>query len=128
MSVISAFPGGGKTVLDGDTATSLNGLLKGNGSKVSVAAAGTDYAPPAQAAAVNLPLSGWTQNEASVTQTVTVTGMTATTNIIVSPDPDSFSDWSKNKVRCAVQGYNALTFQGDTMPESDLTANVLIVG
>ena len=48
---------GGVTEIDSTTPTSLNGILKGNGSTVQAATAGTDYmAPPAIATA--LPSSG----------------------------------------------------------------------
>ena len=48
---------GGLTEIDSTTPTSLNGILKGNGSTVQAATAGTDYmAPPATATA--LPSSG----------------------------------------------------------------------
>lgn len=48
---------GGLTEIDSTTPTSLNGILKGNGSTVQAATAGTDYmTPPATATA--LPSSG----------------------------------------------------------------------
>lgn len=48
---------GGLTEIDSTTPTSLNGILKGNGSTVQAATAGTDYmTPPATATA--LPASG----------------------------------------------------------------------
>lgn len=40
--------GGGITSIDDNTPSSLTGLLKGNGTDVDVAVAGTDYATPAQ--------------------------------------------------------------------------------
>lgn len=47
----------GLTEIDSTTPTSLNGILKGNGSTVQIATAGTDYmTPPATATA--LPSSG----------------------------------------------------------------------
>ena len=50
---------GGLTEIDSTTPTSLNGILKGNGSTVQAATAGTDYmTPPATATA--LPASGTT--------------------------------------------------------------------
>ena len=42
---------GASGTIDATTVTTFTGLLKGNGSSISVAAAGTDYATPAQVAA-----------------------------------------------------------------------------
>ena len=47
----------GLTEIDSTTPTSLNGILKGNGSTVQTATAGTDYMTPA-AQATALPTSG----------------------------------------------------------------------
>lgn len=74
------------------TTTSINGLLKGNGSTVQQAVAGTDYAKPSNTVYATLLATGWTFeafNDGPVSQyvarqTVNVSGMTAAATAIVS--------------------------------------------
>ena len=89
--------------------------------------AGT-YAAPAEAKIVSLAIANWTGEAAPFTQTITVEGMTAASNIIVAPAPTSLDAYGSAQVRCTEQGANSLTFSCDSAPESDLTVNILIVG
>ena len=104
-----------------------SGLLKGNGSGgVSAAVKGTDYAAPSVGVSATLTASGWNAN--AKTQTVSVAGVTATANCIITAAPDSYMAYAKAGVRCTAQGAGTLTFACETVPTADVAANVLIVG
>ena len=72
---------------------------------------------------VTLTSSGWSSNS----QTISVSGMTATLDIIVSPAPASWESWGKAGVYCSAQGDGTLTFECREKPTSSLTANILIL-
>ena len=103
------------------------GLLKGNGNGgVSAAVKGTDYAGPSVGVSVTLRASGWNAN--AKTQTVSVAGVTATANCIITAAPDSYMAYAEAGVRCTAQGAGTLTFACETVPTADVAANVLILG
>lgn len=66
----------------------------------------------------------WTSNQ----QTVTVSGVTSSNYVIVSPAPASYDDYCEAGIYCSAQGTNSLTFKCDTAPSSSLTVNVMIIG
>ena len=104
-----------------------SGILKGNGAgSVSAAVKGTDYAVPSVGVSVTLRASGWNAN--TKTQTVSVSGVTATVNLIITAAPDSYMAYAKAGVRCTAQGAGTLTFACETVPTDNVAANVLIVG
>ena len=104
-----------------------SGILKGNGAGgVSAAVKGTDYAAPSVGVSVTLRASGWNVN--AKTQTVSVAGVTATANLIITASPDSYMAYAEAGVRCTAQGAGTLTFACETVPTADVAANVLILG
>ena len=104
-----------------------SGILKGNGAGgVSAAVKGTDYAAPSVGVSVTLRASGWDAD--AKTQTVSVAGVTATANCIITAAPDSYMAYAKAGVRCTAQGAGTLTFACETVPTADVAANVLIIG
>ena len=104
-----------------------SGILKGNGAGgVSAAVKGTDYAAPSVGVSVTLRASGWDAN--AKTQTVSVAGVTATANCIITAAPDSYMAYSEAGVRCTAQGAGTLTFACETVPTEDVAANVLLLG
>ena len=104
-----------------------SGILKGNGAGgVSAAIKGTDYAAPSVGVSVTLRASGWNAN--TKTQTVSVSGVTATVNLIITAAPDSYMAYAKAVVRCTAQGAGTLTFACETVPTANVAANVLILG
>lgn len=104
-----------------------NGILKGNGAGgVSAAVKGIDYAAPSVGVSVTLRASGWNAN--TKTQTVSVSGVTATVNLIITAAPDSYMAYAKAGVRCTAQEAGTLTFACETVPTADVAANVLIIG
>ena len=104
-----------------------SGLLKGDGAGgVSAAVKGTDYAAPSVGVTATLSASGWDAN--AKTQTVSVAGVTATANLIITSAPNSYIAYSEAVVRCTAQGAGTLTFACETVPTADVAANVLILG
>ena len=75
---------------------------------------------------VTLPASGWNAN--TKTQTVSVSGVTATGNLIITAAPDSYMAYAEAGVRCTAQGAGTLTFACETVPTDNVAANVLILG
>lgn len=71
-----------------------------------------------------LTVAGWSNN----TQTVTVTGVSATNTVFVSPAPASASDYASAGIICTAQGTDSLTFSCTTVPTNAITVNVVIMG
>jgi len=70
---------------------------------------------------VTLSTSSWSNN----TQTITVTGVTASNTVIVTPTPASTADYVDAGCLCVEQGEDTLTFTCEQTPSSDLVINVL---
>lgn len=118
-------PAGPNTVST-STSSNISGLLKGNGSNVVAATAGADYAVPSAARTASLSVDGW--NDSTLTQTVSVAGVTANNNIIVTPAPDSCVAWGAAGIYCSAQASGTLTFKCTAKPSAAITANIMIVG
>lgn len=73
---------------------------------------------------IPLPVSGWADNG----QTVAVPAIGADSLLIVSPAPSSFEEWNGCAVRAMAQAAGSLTFTADSVPDADLTANVIMIG
>ena len=106
----------------------VSGMLKGTGTSVVAATAGTDYASPALPRTVTLGVAAWTGAEAPFQQTVSVSGATETNVKVISPAPASVDEYASCGVKATTEGAGAITFACTTVPENDLTVNVLIVG
>ena len=104
-----------------------SGILKGDGAGgVSAAVKGTDYAGPSVGVTATLTAAGWDAD--AKTQTVSVAGVTATANCIITAATDSYMAYAEAGVRCTAQGAGTLTFACETVPTADVAANVLILG
>lgn len=104
-----------------------SGILKGDGAGgVSAAVKGTDYAGPSVGVTATLTAAGWDAD--AKTQSVSVSGVTATANLIITAAPDSYMAYAEAGVRCTAQGSGTLTFACETVPTADVAANVLILG
>ena len=109
------------------TKITASGLLKGDSAGgVSSAVKGTDYAGPSVGVTATMTAAGWDAD--AKTQTVSVVGVTVTTNCIITAAPDSYMAYAEACVRCAAQGDGTLTFVCETVPTEDVSANVLILG
>lgn len=74
------------------------------------------------AVTASLSASGWSGGE----QTVSVSGVTETNVVIVSPDPGSHVAYGEANVRCVAQASGKLTFACDDVPSASLTVNIVI--
>ena len=75
---------------------------------------------------VSLPASGWDATEK--TQTVSVSRVTASNLVYLSPAEASFEAWQGAQIRCTAQGAGTLTFacSGD-VPTEAVTYNAAVV-
>ena len=77
----------------------------------------------ASSATATLAVNDWSSN----TQTVNVTGVTASNNVIVAAAPASQADYTSAGILCTTQGAGTLTFTCTTVPSSAITVNILII-
>lgn len=73
--------------------------------------------------AVTLAAASWSGKK----QTVSVSGVTASNNIIVAASPASRTAWNDAEVYCSAQAAGKLTFECSTTPTAAITANVIIL-
>lgn len=83
----------------------------------------TSGSASATTATATLTTTGWSGTE----QTVSVTGATASNNVIASPAPGSHADYFASGCHCSAQGSGTLTFTCTDRPSAALTVNVLIL-
>lgn len=110
-----------------------SGLLKGSGTAVSAASAGTDYALPADEVSATLTIAGWSGSAAPYTQSVTVSGMTANKKAIVglphSATSAQYASALAALLRVTAQGADTLTVTAEgNKPTIDLPILTEIVG
>lgn len=82
-------------------------------------------AAKAAAKSVTLTASGWGSNKY---QALTVPGVQADSNIIITAAPGSYIAYAEAGVRCAGQANYTLAFKCEEIPTVDLAVNVLILG
>ena len=70
-----------------------------------------------------LVVADWSSN----TQTIMVTGVTASNVVLVSPAPSSASDYASAGIICTAQGTDSLTFTCDTVPTNAIDLSVVIL-
>ena len=108
-----------------------SGLLKGDGAGgVSAAVKGTDYAGPSVGVTATLIASGWDAD--AKTQTVSVSGVTATANgslrIAQSATDEQFAAWGEAQPRVTAQADGSITVRlSGTVPTIDIPVEVFIV-
>lgn len=66
-------------------------------------------------------------SSSTLTQTVSVTGVTSSNTVIVSPRPDYFEAYTEAGVRCTAQADDSLTFTCDSVPTEAIYVNVVIL-
>lgn len=65
-------------------------------------------------------------NWSGTTATISVSGVTASNTVIVSPAPGSMNNYGLFGVRCTAQGEGTLTFAADNQPNAAITVNLMI--
>ena len=75
------------------------------------------------ATAPELTVADWSSN----TQTITVSGVTASNVVFVAPAPASQADYTAAGIMCTAQGTDSLTFTCTTVPSNAITLNVVIL-
>lgn len=96
------------------------------GTTAAAARAGIGAAAASKAKTASLTVAGW--DSSAKTQTVSVAGVTANSNIIVTPAPASYEAWGAAGIRATAQADGTVTFTCDTVPTEAITAQILIVG
>ena len=98
-------------------------VANANGNYEIMSADGT--IPTARLTKVNTTITLAAADWSSNTQTVNVTGMTATGVVMVSPDPTDQSAYTSAGILCTAQAAGTLTFTCDTVPSADIDVNVV---
>ena len=98
--------------LDARQGKALNSAIAGKASKTTATA--------------SLSTSGWS-GEGPYTQAVSVSGVTASNAVVVSPAPASFAEYGACGVYASAQAAGKLTFTATARPAAALTVNVLCV-
>ena len=110
----------GPNEISTDTATALNGLLKGNGSTVQAAQSGVDYAAPATDTVVTASASAWSNN----TITLSVTGVMADSKLEIglseTATDEQYAAATAAQIRATGSGDGAVTLKAVVAPSVDL--------
>ena len=110
----------GPNEISTDTATALNGLLKGNDSTVQVAQSGVDYAAPATDTVVTASASAWSNN----TITLSVTGVMADSKLEIglseTATDEQYAAATAAQIRATGSGDGTVTLKAATAPTIDL--------
>lgn len=83
--------------------------------------------PTARLTKVNTTITLAAADWSAGTQTVSVTGVTATGIVFVSPDPTDQSAYTSAGIICSAQAAGTLTFTCSTTPSADLSVNVVML-
>lgn len=97
-----------------------NTSLLGSGN-ITIEGGGSDVAVMTTTA--TLTVAGWSNN----IQTVNVTGVTASNDVIVTYAVASKAAYTAADIYCSAQGAGTLTFACSTTPISAITVNVMII-
>lgn len=74
-----------------------------------------------------LTTSGWTASGSNYVQTVSFSGVTSSSTVIVVAAPASHTAYANNMVYCSAQSSGKLTFTATVKPTAALTVNVMIL-
>ena len=94
-----------------------------NGSDITVPAVGGALAVKQVNTTITLTSAGWSSN----TQTVNVTGMTATGLVFVSPVPTDQSAYTSAGIICSAQAAGTLTFTCTSVPSGNISVSVVML-
>lgn len=72
--------------------------------------------------------TSWSGSGSPYSQTVSVSGITANSIVVVSPTPASAETYAQCGVYCSAQASGTLTFVADTKPSANLSVNIVNLG
>lgn len=119
LTVFTSTPSGGGTEIDADT-------LEGHDAAYFMSR--EDGAVKSVGSSVLLNNGNWTASGDVYVQTVAVGGVTATTNLVTSPAASGWAKSQENNVRCTAQAAGTLTFTADSIPDTSIYFNVILLG
>ena len=70
----------------------------------------------------------WTSSGELYIQSANVAGVTAASNLVIGPAPDSWDKAVAAQVRCTAQGNASLTFTAAELPDAAVVMTVIIIG
>ena len=70
----------------------------------------------------------WTSSGELYTQSVSVAGVTAASNLVIGPADESWAAAIAAQVRCTAQGNASLTFTAAELPDAAVVMTVIIIG
>ena len=103
-----------------DTATALNGLLKGNGSTVQVAQSGVDYAAPATDTVVTASASAWSNNTITLSVTGVMTDSKLEIGLSDTATDEQYAAATAAQIRATGSGDGTVTLKAVAAPSIDL--------
>lgn len=116
---IPVFPRTKVKAVSDDNGVGLGALLDTKADKTSLDSKQEKH----NSISVSLTAANWSSNQ----QTVTVTGVTASNTVVVTPAPASHAIYCESGVYCSAQANGKLTFTCTETPTVNLTVNVLIL-
>lgn len=110
----------GPNEISTDTATALNGLLKGNGSTVQVAQSGVDYAAPATDTVVTASASAWSNNTITLSVTGVMTDSKLEIGLSDTATDEQYAAATAAQIRATSSGDGTVTLKAVAAPSVDL--------
>lgn len=99
-----------------------------DGHPASYFAVASETAKKSTSQNVTLNTGLWTSSGGLFIQSVSVAGVTAASNIVVSPNANSWDKAVAAQVRCTAQGNASLTFTAAELPDAAVVMTIIIVG
>ena len=110
----------GPNEISADTATALNGLLKGNDSTVQVAQSGVDYAAPAIDTVVTASASAWSNNTITLSVTGVMTDSKLEIGLSETATDEQYAAATAAQIRATGSGDGTVTLKAVAAPSVDL--------
>lgn len=99
-----------------------------DGHPASYFAVASETAKKSTSQNVTLNTGLWTSVDGKYTQSVSVAGVDAASNLTIGPAPDSWDKAVAAQVRCTAQGNASLTFTAAELPDAAVVMTVIIIG
>lgn len=85
---------------------------------------GTTFQTNIVKTSASITVANW---NSGTTATISVSGVTASNTVIVSPAPASIAGWTSSGVYCSAQASGTLTFTCTKTPTAAITVNVVVI-